>query len=270
VRPNTHLRNAVSGEAMKYLTTALAISFGMGMVLFGIVYPMFHDAHLAAGIAAIPIAGCHHIAEMLERREARQSVTAHQVAEIHRLEGYVVAWPRLVAQTTITFVGILLAAAVLGTTLASLLLGFEADLTRAQESALALAMAPIVLAGAYYVGRWIGSRCANPSAVMVLLVLATACLIVTGLVAPFGGATVPLRSLVIETVISFGVLAVAGLIGYRQGRKRRVAEYMDYLLSILPPETGKVLVDLAYDEARKAASVTPPGERNHHRDLAPA
>jgi hypothetical protein len=255
---------------MKYLATALAISFGMGMVLFGIVYPMFHDAHLAAGIAAIPIAGCHHIAEMLERREARLSVTAHQVTEIHRLEGYVVAWPRLVAQTTVTFVGISLAAAVLVMTVASLLLGFEADLTRTQEIGLMLAMAPIELAGAYYVGRWIGSRCANPSAVMVLLVLATACLIVTGLATAVGGVTPSIQNLVIETGISFGVLAVAGLIGYRQGRKRRVAEYMDYLLSILPPETGKVLVDLAYDEARKATSVNPPGERHQHRTLAPA
>jgi hypothetical protein len=255
---------------MKYLATALAISFGMGMVLFGIVYPLFHDAHLAAGIAAIPIAGCHHIAEMLERREIRKSITAHQVTEIHRLEGYVVAWPRLAAQTTVTFVGISLAAVVLGMTLMSLLLGSDADPTRTQEIGLMLAMAPVELAGAWYVGRWIGSRCANPSAVMVLLVLAAAYLIVNGLMVPFGGAAMPLQTLVIETAISIGALSAAGLFGYRQGRKRRVAEYVDYLLSILPSETGRVLVDLAYDEARKAASVNPPGERNHHRTLAAA
>ena len=243
---------------MKYLATALAISFGMGMVLFGIVYPIFHDAHLAAGIAAIPIAGCHHIAEMLERREARRSITAHQVTEIHRLEGYVVAWPRLVAQTTVTFVGISLVAAIFAMTLVSLILGFGADLTRGQEIGLALAMAPIELAGACYVGRWIGSRCANPSAAMVLLVLAAASVIVTGLATALGGAIALTQSFIIETVISFGALAIAGLLGYRQGRKRRVAEYMDYLLSILPAETGQVLVDLAYDEARKAASVNSP------------
>ena len=133
-----------------------------------------------------------------------------------------------------------------------------------------LAMAPVELAGAWYVGRWIGSRCAKPSAVMVLLVLATAYLIVTGLTAPFGGATGPVQSLVIETVISIGVLGAAGLIGYRQGRKRRVAEYIDYLLSILPVDTRKVLVDLASDEACKAASVNPPGKPHHHRTLAAA
>ena len=201
---------------MRYLATALAISFGMGMVLFGIVYPMFHDAHLAAGIAAIPIAGCHHIAEMLERREARRSVTAHHVGEIHTLQGFVVAWPRLVSQTTVTFVGISLAAMVFGMALMPLILGLDgvAAVTRAQGIGFALAMLPIEMMGAVYVGRWIGSRSAKPSAASALLVLALGWLIVTGLLRTIDSD--PLWFSIED--ISVVPIAIAGLLGYRHGR----------------------------------------------------
>jgi hypothetical protein len=260
---------------MKYLATALAISFGMGMVLFGIVYPMFHDAHLAAGIAAIPIAGCHHIAEMLERREARQSVAAHRVTDIHSFADYVVAWPLLVAQTTVTLIGIYLTAGVFAASLVPFFLGSDLQITRILEIGITWASAPIVLAGAFFVGRWIGSRCAQASAATVLLVVALVCLVVYGLGAVLSNVATStfdrasVESFVTETVICFAALAIAGLLGHRQGRKRRVAEYMDYLLSILPPETGKVLVELAYDEARKTKPATVPGDR-HLRTLARA
>src|SRR5262249_1849054 len=119
----------------------------------------------------------------------------------------------------------------------------------------------------FVIGRRIGSRCAQPSAVTVLLVVALACLIMFGLGVAIGDDTAAptfgntrAQSEVIEGAIGFGALAVVALLGYRQGRESRVAEYMDYLLSILPPTTAKILVDLAYEEARKAGAAPQPAD----------
>lgn len=258
---------------MKYLAGALAVSFGMGMVLFGIVYPIFHDAHLAAGIAAIPIAGCHHIAEMLERRETRHSVTAHRATEIHSLTGFVIAWPLLVAYATIALLGIGLFAGVFGVSVIAFLFGAETTLLQTQAIGVLLVAAPIELVGGFVVGRWIGSRCARRPGATILLVAALAALITSGLGAALGWAfpdgsppalgQTHLQEMLIETLVAFCTFAAAGLIGHRQGCKRRLAEYMDYLLSVLPPQTRSVLVELAYEEARKAGAAIPAAHPAH-------
>jgi hypothetical protein len=45
---------------------------------------------------------------------------------------------------------------------------------------------------------------------------------------------------------------VAGFLGVWRGRRRKLAGYMEYLLSVLPPATRRALVDLAYEDAKKA------------------
>jgi hypothetical protein len=47
--------------------------------------------------------------------------------------------------------------------------------------------------------------------------------------------------------------ALAGLLGIWRGRRRRLAGYLEYLLSVLPLESRGALVDLAYEEAKRAA-----------------
>ncbi len=253
---------------MKYLGAALAISFGMGLVLFVIVYPLFHDAHLAAGIAAIPIAGCHHIAEMLERRETRQGVTAHRAAEIHDLAGFSVAWPLIVAYATIALFGIYLVATVFGALTIGFLFDEGATYTRRQAIGVMVIAAPILLIGGFMVGRWIGSRCARWSEATILLITALGPLVGGAFGALFGllmadtsppvlGRT-PLQEFFVEWLVPVCTFAAAGLLGQRQGRKRRLADYMEYLLSVLPPPTRNVLVELAFEEARKAGAAGPP------------
>jgi hypothetical protein len=241
---------------MRYLSLALAISFGMGLLLFGATYPIFHDSHLAAGIAAMPIAGCHHIAEMLERREARRSVAVHHAAEIQSLAGFTVAWPLLILRATIAVFGIMLLAATVACFVIVYLFG-DVEFGQTQEVGVLLIGAPIELVGGFTIGRWIGSRSPRASGTTVVLVAALAAVVAGGLVGLFPNAPAvlgqtPLQDTLIETLISFAILAGAGLLGQRQGRKRRFADYMDYLMSALPERTRGVLVELAFDEARRA------------------
>jgi hypothetical protein len=265
---------------MRYLGIALAISFGMGIALFLIAHAIFPDVQIAAAIAAVPITACHHIAEMLERRQTRESITSHHAAAIRSLSGFTIAWPLLVAHTTVFLIGIGLLATVFGALLIGFLFGAEADFTLTQGIGAIVAAAPIALFGGFVVGRRIGSRCARPSGWTVLLVAAVASLVLNGLGAtavwlgadtapPVFGST-PLHDLVIETAATFTTFAVAGLLGHRQGRKRRIAEYMDYLLGVLPPDTRNLLVELAYEEAQKVAAAPPAARLGPHSTLAQA
>ncbi len=68
----------------------------------------------------------------------------------------------------------------------------------------------------------------------------------------------PLQEFFVEWLVPVCTFAAAGLLGQRQGRKRRLADYMEYLLSVLPPPTRNVLVELAFEEARKAGAAGPP------------
>lgn len=246
---------------MKPLGTALATSFGIGTTMFVVVYSLFHEANLAAGAAAIPIAGCPHIAEMMERRAARQSLGAHRATGIPSLAGFAIPSPLLLAYATTALLGVGLLATTVGVLAMMLPYGPEATFTPTLAIGVMLVAAPIELFGGFMVGRWIGTRCTRRPGLTVVLVAALASLALGGLgaliewLAPAGSPPVlgqtHLQEGLIESLVAFCNLALAGLLGSRRGRARRMAEYMSYLLSVLPPHTRGVLVELAYEEARK-------------------
>src|SRR4029077_6742618 len=63
--------------------------------------------------------------------------------------------------------------------------------------------------------------------------------------------------------ISF-LIIVPGLIGYWRGQRQRLSKYLNYLLSVLPPQTRDTVVDLAYGEAQKVVPAMR-GVRNSDR-----
>ena len=134
---------------------------------------------------------------------------------------------------------------------------------------LLLAMAVIgptmlTIFAAYFVGRWIGTRCLRRGIVAIVLV---AVLTAVGAVAVDVLATTdeyyremfdaerlsPAHILTRVALVSFNIL-VPGLIGYWRGRKLRLSKYLHYLLGVLPAETRDTVVDLAFEEAQKVAA----------------
>jgi hypothetical protein len=49
----------------------------------------------------------------------------------------------------------------------------------------------------------------------------------------------------------FGFFAIFGLLGFWRGSRLQKTQYINYLLSALPEGTRNVLVDLAFEEAKK-------------------
>jgi len=252
---------------MRPLGTALAASFGIGTVMFLVVYSIFREANLAAGVAAIPIASCHHLAEMMERRATRQNLNTQHATAIPSLAGFAIPSPLLIAYATSALFGVVLLASIFSLGVTEMSFGGDAPNTRVRAISEMLTAAPIELFGGLMVGRWIGSRSRRRAGMTVLLVAALATLAINGLGAFFiwlePNASPPvlgqthLQDTIIEWLVSFCGLALAGLLGSRKGRARRMADYMDYLLSALPPHTRGVLVEIAHEEARKEGARLP-------------
>jgi hypothetical protein len=129
--------------------------------------------------------------------------------------------------------------------------------TPSQLAAALVAATPLKLVAGFLIGRRIGMRTRNRAWVIALAAALLAPLIANyGLDAvlwPFGAANqADLRQDIVSAAVSFAQFALAGLLGVSRGRRRKLAGYMEYLLSVLPPATRSALVDLAYEDAKKA------------------
>lgn len=113
----------------------------------------------------------------------------------------------------------------------------------------------------FFVGRWIGKRCISQGILTV---------IITAFIARLSGSLVDIiimpatayeeffgkRSLgqfffaIIAGTILFSIFA---LIGYWRGRHQRLAGYLNYLMKQVPADDREAIVELVYEEARKAS-----------------
>ncbi|HZP08714.1 hypothetical protein [Methyloceanibacter sp.] len=249
---------------MKNLTIALAISIVLGVAFFGISYPIFGNAQVSEALAAVPLIGSHHLAEALERQSARQSLVAGRPTAIFAFEGYTVAWPYLVA------FGILIAAGI--TFISGFLSGVGLAFILPQSAFFAypqivvsvslLVIIPATIAGGYIAGRWIGARTRSTlhGLVIVLAVSVMSAAInavVNYLAIIWSGAAEALQMGEVNILdfaegagISLAAFLAGGLLGFWRGNRQKMTKYLSYLLSILPKDTGDLIVKLAYDEAR--------------------
>jgi hypothetical protein len=243
---------------MKHLGIALAISFVAALAVFGIAYPISDDAHISEGLAAIPIIGCHHLAELLERREAKQSLRSGQKIVIQSLDGFSISWPLMAAYGTFVLVAIILISSLLtGVFLA--LLDVVHDATVAGRVGLALSI-PVQVLAAYFVGRWIGARNKNRG-VTTVFVMALFSSIMAHMIDIIGlsaedfkamhGFEKSMQQFFTGASVSFVFQFLPALLGYWRGSRRRIAQYLHYLLAILPADTKSVLIDLAFQEANR-------------------
>jgi hypothetical protein len=122
----------------------------------------------------------------------------------------------------------------------------------------------VIVVAAYFVGRWVGTRCSQRGVITICLIaaLAATSLVVadTLLFAPdeaYTGVFKQERFGVRDNLTRIGRILpftiVPLFIGYWRGRKQRLSKYLHYLLGVLPAETRDVTVELAFDEAKKVA-----------------
>src|ERR1051325_8191249 len=163
---------------MKYLLFAIGISCAFGCVLFACAYPLVQDPKIAGSLAAIPIGGCSKIAELLERREARASLSPHQPTAVHTFQGFAIWWPLMIAYGLLIVVAVGEFASGFGGLIAG---GISAALTNESLEALApkipvvigimgiFIQLPIQVITAYLLGRWVGMRCGRFGILVVLI-----------------------------------------------------------------------------------------------------
>jgi hypothetical protein len=145
-------------------------------------------------------------------------------------------------------------------------LAAEMDLPESSAlSSIALISGTTVCLAAYFIGRWVGTRCLRRGVVAILLIaflFAAAQTATDTLLMPkeaYAKAFGVERSfghILLRFTLATVIVSALALIGYWRGRKRRLSKYLNYLLGVLPAETRDTVVELAFDEAQRVASAS--------------
>jgi hypothetical protein len=243
---------------MKPFATALCVLCGVAAPLFimGFALAWQWDPNKAveagAALAGVPMLTFSKFLDALEQREGRKNLAAGKPAPIYDFNGYQIAWPLMAL-----YGSLMLLLACMAIVFAVTLTGytfFQVDLTEAAQSrdwALLNVIVSVVLA--YFVGRWIGTRCSSKGTVAILLAvfLSTVISLIGDKLVPDDPGDFPSW---LSDLIAFPLSIFAGVIGYRRGRKYRLSRYLHYLLSVISPETRDSLIDLAFGEVQKIGS----------------
>jgi hypothetical protein len=245
------------------MTISFLLAAIAAIVLYLIVWGMTSDVDAAKTAAAFSMTSLPGISSWLEHWEAKKSSLPGQKMAIRSLEGFSISFPILVA------VGVIIAVAIVQ--IGAFISGIIVDMinlgTGAQRlsgspryTAAGIANIPIVLIGAYLLGSWIGSRCARNGIFAVILVAALGAIASKSLDF-LGMPSEEFHTLFGESLASvfpfvlglFGFFAISGLLGFWRGSRLQKTKYINYLLSALPEDTRNLLVDLAFEEAKKIA-----------------
>jgi len=255
---------------MKLFAITIGTGCGVGLVLAAATLAILRligvgDAiavPAAMALAGTPIAASKEIAELIERREGKRALAAGKRIPIYDFRGFQIAWPLMVVFGPPLIWGPLSAVVGLTVILVSAILE-DAKF----EDIFQVLFVPIIfmqVLAAYFVGRWIGTRCSRNGVMTMFLV---ALLSAAGLLA-LDVAVLPhdvyVKVFHVEPQVLLTLLErlaaitlsflVGGLLGYWRGRKYRLPAYLHYLLGILPEEDADAVVELAFDAAQKVAS----------------
>jgi hypothetical protein len=249
---------------MKYLGQALIVCLLVGLAIFGVSYPFLKSTHVAESIAALPLLACRETAEWLEQLHAKRSLAEGKKLKIQSFEGFAISWPIMaiggalllaaIVEVTSAFVGIVFAIAAAGNTEIATKAGLYMSL-------------PVMMVGAYFVGRWIGTRTRSYGIAVVFLMAFLVSLMAHAFDMSISsaqffqsimGAAKSIHLFFLQLVATFVFQLPTALLGYWRGSRRRVTKYFDYLLAVLPADTKNAIVDLAYQEVQARKVSTPP------------
>jgi tetratricopeptide (TPR) repeat protein len=147
---------------LRNLATSVAIVSTFGILLFCLAhFILLLSVDEAYGLAGLPFIASAHIYELLERREGKRQFSHPQPPRrsIYTLRRFALPWKVTVAYGFLIFIGIVL----VGVALAILLETILEPLTgKPVANGLGIAVVTIIQFFAlFFVGRWIGSRCAR-------------------------------------------------------------------------------------------------------------
>jgi|tagenome__1003787_1003787.scaffolds.fasta_scaffold20469755_1 hypothetical protein len=241
---------------MKLFAITLGVVCIVAIALFGVVFALLllfwersEAAQLAAAFIWLPILALPAIAEFLERRTDRTRLADYREFQI--------PWPVMVAYALLVLIALDFASSILIVMLAAPLpseggeLFDETFFQRLFLLALAIQL-PVMMLDAYLVARWIGGRCPSRGLLGLLFALFLLAAVIIGdteLLTPverYHPVILPLN------LIQLALILLSALVGYWRGRAGRWSRYMHYLLGVTPPATRDAVVELAFEEARKA------------------
>ena len=117
----------------------------------------------------------------------------------------------------------------------------------------------------FLTGRWIGRKYISHGVITVIVIAS---------IIPFSASIIDIifvpktvfKALfhiekpieIIKLYVSYGIaitilISILGLIGFWRGRHQRLTAYLEYLMKQVSPDTRNVIVELAYEEAKKSS-----------------
>ena len=246
----------------------LALAFGSSLAASIIFYAILASSGLgdnALHIALIPLLGTSHLYELMEKAQAKRNFSMSPKA-IFTFKGFAIPWYVMIIYGALIFVGISEGAGWLGTVMANQVTSSGDSWARYATIMKAVSW-PLMLLGLYLLGFWIGSRCVAHGVIATIssfFLGATLILLVDFVVAgltgrmkdfeTFHGSLKEIGSSIPHLLVASWRPLGFALLGYWRGSRTRMSKYLQYLLAVLPPDTGMTIVNLAYDEAQTSAA----------------
>jgi hypothetical protein len=237
---------------MKLFAIAFGIACSVAAVLFGIAFALltFFDrpeaVNAAGTLAGLQIATFPKIAEFLEREEGKKNLAAGKRTPVYDFGSFQIAWPLMVLYGTIILFVVV--------QMCGLIAGVFGD------AQLVIIGFPASALGAYFIGKWIGTRCSRRGVLAIILVaiLGSVSVILADQLATdeayqavYNEERMVFGHMLRVSTVHTGAYLVFGLLGYWRGHTARLSKYLQYLLGVLPSETRNTVVELAFDEAQK-------------------
>jgi hypothetical protein len=252
---------------MKSLGAALASSLLAVIVAFYALANAGLDKNLAAEIAAAIIGAVPFIREFLEKTFPLAQTS--RKPSVLPLRGFGLPPHRLTLYGTLIVVGTMELGSGLGG-LTAAFLDHQGGISDRQAlyvvgTVAGLIQFPVI----FSVGRWVGRRGAAHDVTVIFMIgffaRLGAILVDLGIlrllpppsrarIATAFGIDFTLTSVSVFLAGGTVVFFLTGLLGYWRGRRHRLAGYLAYLLQAVSEDTRKVIVDLAFEEARATLS----------------
>lgn len=254
---------------MKNISISFTLAVSLSAILLLIAQPLKAlfglDADWTKQFSAIPILAIPQLADMIELRRAKRSISMDLEPEISDLNGFLISWVAVLATGIVLLPTICQLSSAFGAMIMALfLVATNKDALSQLDSNIAgaagLISIPIQITGAFMYGKWVGARCRNYGIIVLIMATIFGGTVSVGIDYALTPSDVFSRMYNTDKGIDFyikhslslsALWAVPGLIGFWRGRKWRLTRYMHYLLSVLPSDTASVLVDITHEEARK-------------------
>jgi hypothetical protein len=237
------------------LFVILGSILGSVLTYAGLAFLCHFSADVSLGVASVPLMAMHHVCELVEKARIRSSIARSSATSppvrLPSFEGFAISGGKM-------FLFVLLATFAIPN-VTSLLSGVLVSLFGAEGSAAMLAVNfPLALLVMFLFGKWVGTR-ANASGFWVMLGalflgissvhLFDFFVLSADQWTAFFGRDKSLATLAMMIGSGFTDFAIACMFGFWRGRRLRMAIYLNYLLTLLPQDTRKTIVSLAYDES---------------------